>query len=97
MITETTEAPEYFEELGERARANALQIAKLLFEAGVEAGKAMRIAICTAKRLSDADRPSVISPSHFPRDRSQSSKSSPFGLTRQSAYESQTQEETYSQ
>ncbi len=97
MITETTETPEYFEELGERARANALQIAKLLVEAGVEAGKSMRIAICTAKRFSDADRSSAFSPSHFSHNRSQSSKSSPFGLTRESAYESQTQEETYSQ
>ena len=94
MILETSEAPEYLIELGERGRVNALWIAKSLVEAGVEAEKSMRIAVCTAKRLSEADRRCAFGSTKFPRGRSWTNQATPLALTRDGGYEPLAAEES---
>jgi hypothetical protein len=83
MILETIEAPECLADMGERARANAIRIAKSLVEAGVEAEKSMRIAVCTAKRLSEVDRRCEFGSTKSSRGRSWSSQSTPLALVRE--------------
>ena len=94
MFIETSEGPEYLTELGEGARDHALWIAKSLIEAGVEAEKSIRIAVCTAKRLAETDHQFPFVNSNISPRRSSSSHSNQLGLPRESSLEPLSTEES---
>ncbi len=94
MFIETSEGPEYLTELGEGARDHALCIAKSLIEAGVEAEKSIRIAVCTAKRLAETDHQFAFVTTNTSPRRNSSAHSIQLGLARESSFEPLATEES---